>query len=161
MPLPVEHAVEKIDERVQGTMLMKGRTAALHRRRGGSGDTLFQHRDQTRFPNTPLADEHHHLAHAGFGVLPTFQEQLDFAFPADQWCQGIWQNCVQPVLRLRDFQDAIDGHGPRHTASHPRPQRLACDRALEQLIGGLADHHGIRNGHLLQPRGNMGCFPQR
>ena len=114
---------------------------------------LLQHRlRQTRFADAGFADQHHHPALAGLGLLPAALQQRQFLVAADERGQ------VSPVQRLEAALGGALAHHPR--GRHRRAQALELDgaqiRVLEQTAGqpprARRDHHRARLGQGLQPR---------
>ena len=86
--LPLEaqrHPLQQIDHRIQGAVLVIGRTLARRQPRLGLGGHLFlQHLHQARFADARFAAEQHHLPEAVLDLRPALQQQPDFLLPAHQ-----------------------------------------------------------------------------
>ena len=86
LALKVErHPLQQIDHRIQGGMLVIGRTLARRQPRLGLGGHLLrQHLHQARFANACFAAEQHHLPDALLDLRPAFPQQPDFLLAAHQ-----------------------------------------------------------------------------
>ena len=86
--LPLEaqrHPLQQIDHRIQGGVLVIGRTLARRQPRLGlAGHSLRQHLYQPRLADARLATQQHHLPGAVLDPAPALQQQPDFLLAADQ-----------------------------------------------------------------------------
>ena len=57
-------------------------------------------------------------------------------------------------------QDAIHGHGLRHTSQRLLTQCLTGKVSLDEPVSCLAGHHAVRFRQVLKPRCHVGCAPQ-
>ena len=118
---------------------------------------LLKHRlREARFANAGLADQHHHPALAGLGLLPAALQQRQLLVAADERGQVSPVQCLEPALG-----DAPAQYPRGH---HRRAQALELDGAqvhvLEETAGqpprARRDHHRARFGQRLQPRREVG-----
>ena len=85
---PVEaqdHPLQQVDQRIQGGVLVIGRT--LTRREPGpglAGHLIRQHLHQARFADAGFAAEEHHLAEAVFDLRPALYQETHFWHPPHQ-----------------------------------------------------------------------------
>ena len=87
---------------------------------GLTSHMVFQHLHQARFPNTGLARQHYHLAHARFDPRPALYQQPHFRRPAHQRRQAVGGSDLQATLHPAGPQDPI----------HPQGLRQAAERLL-------------------------------
>lgn len=80
----MQGAVEEVDQRVQGSMVIIGRTATLPPRRGRICHLLFQDLHEARLANPCLTTQRDAVAHAVLDLAPTIEEQGHFGFSTDQ-----------------------------------------------------------------------------
>ena len=76
LPLETQHyPFQQLDPRIQGAVLVIGRTLARRQPRLGlGGHLLLQHLHQARFANARFAAEQHHLPEAVLDLRPALQQ---------------------------------------------------------------------------------------
>ena len=86
--LPVEaqnHPLQQVDQRVQGGVLVVGRTLTrCEPGLGLSGHLLRQHLHQARFADAGFTAEEHDLSEAVFDLGPALAQHPDFLLPTHQ-----------------------------------------------------------------------------
>src|SRR6266567_5628483 len=75
--------------------------------------------------------------------FPEIAQESHFFVPSNQRGQAVRRDDVEPGLRPALVQDSIDLEGLGQTFERRRPERLTHKIALDQVRGGLADHHRI------------------
>ena len=71
---PLEEAMEQVDDRVQGTMLVVRRTPAFQPRMWLAGDMVLEDLHQATLANAGLSTQQDHLPLPLFDPVPAFQE---------------------------------------------------------------------------------------
>ncbi len=77
-----------LDHRIQGAVLMIGRTAEVEPRGPVAPHALTQHLDQARFANARLAAEQHHLPVPFLDLRPALPQQPHFLLAPHQGRQA-------------------------------------------------------------------------
>ena len=103
------HALQQVDQRIQGRMLVIRRTLARRQPRLRlSGHMLFQYLHQARFANARLAAQQHHLPETVLDLRPALQEQRRFLLPPHQRGQAGAADGFQATARHTLRQHLID-----------------------------------------------------
>ena len=163
LPLELQrHPLQQIDHRIQGGMLVIGRTLARCQPRLGLGSHVCrQHLDETRFADARFAAEQHHLPEAVLDLRPALQEQPYFLLPAHERGQagaaGRFQataghTLIQHLIDLQRLGDAFQQRGA---------YGLAGKEAAKELKGRGTDHQGIGRREPLQAGGDVRRLAQR
>ena len=86
LPLKAQrHPLQQIDPRIQGGILVIGRTLArCQPRLRFAGHVFLEHLRQARFADARFPTEQHYLPHAVFDLRPALQEQPHFLLAAHQ-----------------------------------------------------------------------------
>ena len=122
-----------------------------------SHETLDEISDQPRFADPSLAAEQHRLPFARRSLGPATRQRLGLARTT---CQG-----KQAVARMQGVEAAFDPADALHCPSRDRPgdtlevlraKVLQVEQTAEQPARARRDHHRIRLGERLQPRGKVG-----
>ena len=120
----LEQALQVVDDRIQGTVLVIGRAAKLNAGRSFVLKLLFELLHQPGFANPGLAAQQHHLACACFGLLP--------ALAATDRVLRRGHQRRQARLHCRPQSDSAR-YSP-HDAIHRQGSRDAFERLWPQLL---------------------------
>ena len=82
--LPWEEALEQVDDRVQGAMLIVRQTTAFQPRMWLAGDMVLEDLHQAALANASLTAQQDHLPLPLFAPVPAFKEEADFLLAPDQ-----------------------------------------------------------------------------
>ena len=110
VPLELQHhPLQQLDHRIQGAVLVIGRTLARRQPRLGlGGHVLLQHLHQARFADPRFAAEQHDLPDPVLDLRPALQQQPHFLLPAHQRGQASAAGHVQATARRTLIQHPID-----------------------------------------------------
>ena len=111
--------------------------------------------DEAGFANARFARQHDDLSHALGGALPAVHQQADLLLPPHQACQASRRRHVEPGLRSALVQDPVHHEGLGQAFEVLRPEGLTHKIAVDQVRGGLADHHRIGGRQSLQAGGDV------
>jgi hypothetical protein len=110
--LPLEaqrHPLQQINPRIQGAVLIIGRTLARRQPRLGlAGHLFFQHLDETRFADACLATQQHHLPASVLDLFPALAQQAHFLLPANEGSQAHAASRFQATAGHTLIQHPID-----------------------------------------------------
>ena len=111
----MEPALEELGNGYQAVPIV-GQRPALEARMDLAGDVVFQHLHQARFPNTGLARQHYHLAHALLDSAPSALPEFHFRRAAHQRRQAagggdLQTTCIPLVpstVHLQGLRQAVE-----------------------------------------------------
>jgi hypothetical protein len=95
-----------------------------------------------------------------FDLLPPFQEQRDFRFSADQWCQFSGHSHIKTPPGSTLLEDVVYVDGLRDTSEYLGSPVLALEIALNESVGDSTDHERIGLRQSLYPCSNVGRCSQ-
>ena len=148
--------LEVLDHRVQRALLMIGRTAEGQAPGPITLHGLLKLPHQARFTNTRLATEQHDLPVPFLHLRPAAAQQPQFLFPPYQRRQAGGDRRLQAARCPADAADLVRCQGLVQSFERASVKRQTGEQALDELVGGGANHHGVGGGQPLEPGGQVG-----
>ena len=106
--LPSQGALQEVNDGIQSSVLIIGRTATLPPRMCFPCYMFFEHLHEARLANPRLTTQDDHVPHAVLDLGPAFLQQRHFRGAPNQRCQPVRRCHVEPGLRRTGVQNAID-----------------------------------------------------
>ena len=104
--LPVQKMAQRIDERMEGGILMVRRTPTLEAKRM-IRYMRFCRQDKTRLTNACFSTQHDHVPIALLYLSPALQQHAKFEFTSDKRYEFAGVSNIKPVLGATRLQGLI------------------------------------------------------
>ena len=150
-----------LNDRIEGAVLVIGRTAKLDARGSFRHDLLFECLHQAGFANARLATEQHDLACTCLWLAPSVAAAIPVPLLARPTALSHSDRHLKAALRFALSDDSIHRQGSGDAFECLGTQVLTLKQAFHQPMRRRTDHHRVRLGQSLDPRGNVRRLAQR
>ena len=116
--------------------------------------------DQGRFANTSLTADEDDLPQPGFALVPAVAQQPTFLFPSHKHWHCSSKKFLVTAGCCYQATHTADRHRLRNPVECVRPEVFEGKGALYQTCRHGANHHHVGRGEGLEPRRNVGRFPE-
>src|SRR5262245_57405312 len=159
--LDPEVALAELDDRQKGAGL-----AVRHRARFEHETILGPMRmdelaDQSRFPDSWLADDGDHLSLSRPRLVEALTEVVELPAPPDETGETACRRRLTARVRRRCSDQLEDVYGVGQSLHRDRPNRNNLDETLGEPEGIPGESRGARGRELLHPRGEVGGLAHR